>query len=604
MASTTSQLTSPDPVVEVRGLRVETDAGDAIVEDLSLSLGSGETLGVVGESGSGKTTAVLALLGHAQAGARIAKGEISVAGESLAVGDEKSARKLRGRLVSYVPQNPGTALNPSLRIGDAIAEMIRSEANGSQSTEAIGERLSGVGLPGDSEFQRRYPHQLSGGQQQRVCIAIALVCGPPVVVLDEPTTGLDVITQATILSELQRVRSEQGVAMVYVSHDLAVVAGIADRIAVFYAGRIVEEGPTEQIICHPRHPYTRGLLLSLPDHLKPRVLTAMPGVSVGVGGRPRGCSFAARCPVKISRCEEAMPDLLPVGEGHSARCIRAAEVKDPEAAPLPERPLRDTTHPLLAVKSLVAEHRGRSGSVIAAQDISFELARGECVGLVGESGSGKTTIARAIAGLHPISGGTILLDGEPLPSLAAKRSPAQRQRVQMIFQNPADALNPRHTVQTTIARPAQLLRKLGSAEALKEVDGLLDLVRLPKRTAHRYPTELSGGERQRVGIARALAAHPDVIICDEITSALDVSVQAAVLKLLGELRSDLGLSLLFITHDLGVVATIADRTLVLDRGLICEAGSTATVLDKAVNGYTQRLLEAAPSISHAMAGWA
>ena len=430
------------------------------------------------------------------------------------------------------------------------------------------------------------------------------MCEPRVVVLDEPTTGLDVITQAAILEELQRVRQVHGISMVYVSHDLAVVAQVAERIAVIYAGRVVEEGPTEQIICHPRHPYTRGLLLSLPDHLKPRALNAMPGVAVGVGDRPPGCSFAARCPFKVGRCEEAMPALIEVGRGHYVRCLRAAEITDPAPAPLSVRSLdAKTAVPLLAVDSLVAEHRTRSGSVIAARDVSFELARGECVGLVGESGSGKTTIARAIAGLHPISGGTITLDGEPLAGLAKRRSLVQRQRIQIIFQNPTDALNPRQTVQKAVARPAQLLRKLKSTEALAEVDRLLELVRLPKRVAHRYPTELSGGERQRIGIARALAARPDLIVCDEITSALDVSVQAAVLELLSDLRENLGLSLLFITHDLGVVATVAERTLVLDDGVICEAGSTATILGHPANAYTQRLLEAAPSMSHALAAW-
>lgn len=605
MVTAISQSSTRETVAEVRGVRIETDAGEAIIEDLSLKVLRGETLGIVGESGSGKTTAVLSFLGHAQSGSRIAAGEILVRGKQLDVADERTVRRLRGRVVSYVPQNPGTALNPSMRVGDAIAEIGRHGPGGKLSREAIVATLSGVGLPSDLEFQRRYPHQLSGGQQQRVCIAIALVCGASIVVLDEATTGLDVINQATILDELQRVRKKHGISMVCVSHDLAVVAQVADRIAVIYAGRVVEEGPAEHIICHPRHPYTLGLLLSLPDHLKPRALSAMPGVAVSVGDRPYGCSFAARCPFKIDECADAVPDLVELAGGHYARCLRPVAVTKPEPAAVAPCELHaSTANPLLTVRSLVVQHRTSVGPVIAARGISFQIARGECVGLVGESGSGKTTIARAIAGLHPISGGTMALDGKLLPVLANDRSLAQRRRIQIIFQNPADALNPRHTVESEIARPARLLRKLKSTELITEAHLLLDSVRLPRRIARRYPSELSGGERQRVAIARALAARPDLIICDEITSALDVSVQAAVLEVLGDLRRQLGVSLLFITHDLGVVATVADRMLVLDDGLICEAGNTATVLGRPASAYTQRLLKAAPSIYHAVARWA
>ncbi len=591
------------PVAELRDLRVETAAGDPIVEGLSLSLGRGQSLGIVGESGSGKTTAVLALLGFAQNGARIAGGEIRIAGEVLAAGSETAARKLRGRLVSYVPQNPGTALNPSLRIGQAIVEMLRSGDDKGMSEEEIGDTLESVGLPRDSEFQRRFPHQLSGGQQQRVCIAIALVRKPPIVVLDEPTTGLDVITQATILDELTRLRAEHGIAMVYVSHDLAVVAQIADQVAVMYAGRILEQGPTEQILTHPRHPYTRGLLMTLPDHLRPRRLQAMPGVALGVGEWPQGCSFAPRCPLRIDRCEQGVPELRRVSASHLARCLRAEEVDDPDPALLAPRSQDGASTPVLTVTSLVAEHRTRYGKVVAAKDVSFSISRGECVALVGESGSGKTTIARTIAGLHPIGGGEIELAGDALPGLARKRSVEERRRIQMIFQNPSDSLNAKHTISKVIARPARLLRGLSRKEADAEVRRLLSLVRLPERTADRYPMELSGGERQRVGIARALAAQPEVVVCDEITSALDVSVQAAVLDLLTELREELGLALLFITHDLGTVATVADRVLVLERGIVCETGPTATVLKHPKSSYTTDLLAAAPSISHTRSAW-
>ena len=386
-----------------------------------------------------------------------------------------------------------------------------------------------------------------------MCTAIAIVGGPPVVVLDEPTTGLDVVTQARVLDELLRLRDEEGVGMLYVTHNLAVVARIADHIAVMYAGRIVEQGPAGTVLRHPSHPYTRGLLASIPDHAMPRRLEPMGGVVAGVGERPPGCAFAPRCGQRRPHCDREVPPLEPVAPGHEVRCFewrRTPELRFERGDLAGERSGSEPV-PVLDVSGLRAEHRSRGGVVVAAKDVSMVLHRGECVALVGESGSGKTTIARAIAGLHPPAAGSIRLDGEPLSDHARDRSVEQRRRVQIIFQNPGDALNPRHSVHTTIARPLHVLRALPRGAAGSEVARLLEQVRLPQRVADRYPGELSGGERQRVGIARALAAGPDVVICDEITSALDVSVQAAVLKLLGDLRDELGLSMLFVTHDLG-----------------------------------------------------
>jgi peptide/nickel transport system ATP-binding protein len=394
--------------------------------------------------------------------------------------------------------------------------------------------------------------------------------------------------------------------MVYVTHDLAVVAQIADRIAVMYAGRIVEEGRGEEVLRAPRHPYTRGLLAAIPDHVRPRLLRPMPGIAVGVGDRPVGCAFAPRCPQRVDRCRSETPSLEPIGHAHAVRCFEWARTPGLDVTPLEAatRAVERGGAPVLEVRHLRAEHRSHRQTVVAASDVSFKLGRAVCVALVGESGSGKTTIARAIAGLHPIGGGEILLDGKPLPSLARHRTVEQRRRVQIIFQNPADALNPRHTVRSIIARPARVLCKKSKHEAGIEVDRLLEAVRLPARLAERYPEELSGGERQRVAIARALAASPEVLICDEITSALDVSVQAAVLSVLEALRDDLGLSLVFISHDLGVVATIADYVLVLEQGLVCEEGPPSALLSAPTHPYTQRLLAAAPSLTVAAEAWA
>jgi peptide/nickel transport system ATP-binding protein len=595
---------STENVLELSDLGVALRRGDEIVAGVDLTLGPGEILGLVGESGSGKTTTALALLGYHGDGVSPPTGALSIGGQALRM--DESMRRSRGAVISYVPQDPGRSLNPALRIADALNDVIRAHGRRSGSPADDGRRFESVGLPGRPEFARRFPHQLSGGQQQRVCIALALSCEPAVVVLDEPTTGLDVVTQNRIVAELLRLRDEQRISMVYVTHDLAVVAQIADRIAVMYAGRIVEEGRADVILRRPRHPYTRGLLASIPDHVRPRVLEPMPGIAVGVGERPSGCAFAPRCPQRTDRCVQEMPQLEQITELQQVRCLHWEETEQVKTTSLEYAARRgeEDRSAVLELQEVSASHRSGRETVVVARDVSFVVPRGSCVALVGESGSGKTTIARVIAGLHRFSTGRILVGGEPMPSRVQNRSTAQRRQVQLVSQNPADALNPRQTVRDAIGRPVQLLRGLDPTARRAEIQRLLDCVRLPTRIADRYPTELSGGERQRVAIARALAAEPTLILCDEITSALDVSVQAAVLKLLNDLRSDMGLSLLFITHDLGVVATVADEVLVLENGTICESGPTSAVLQGPQHPYTRRLLKAAPSISAAVAGWA
>ena len=590
-----------DLILQVSDLRVETDGAAAIIEDLSLSLAPGEVLGLVGESGSGKTTTGLALLGFTNPGTRIAAGRVEVAGHEMCDRPENGLRGLRGSLISYVPQDPAASLNPSLRVEQQLNEVLRAHAPERMSRQTIVDALERVQLPSDRYFRRRYPHQLSGGQQQRLAIAVALVCGPRVAVLDEPTTGLDVVTQARILEEVDRLRRDLGVGFIYVSHDLAVVAGIADRIAVMYAGRIVEEGPTGALIGDPRHPYTHGLISSVPDHVEPRALSGIPGVAVGVGDRPSGCAFAPRCSMRVAACDEGVPALTEAGTGRRVRCIRWQET--PEVTirrrSLPDPPDGSGVQPLLDVESLRATFGSRDREVVAADGVTFTMEMGECLALVGESGSGKTTIARCIVGLHRPAGGRLSFDGRALEPLARQRSKEERRRIQIVFQNPYESLNPRHTVEETIKSAALFFRRMGRSEARREVDELLGKVRLPGRLAARYPSELSGGECQRVAIARALAAQPDLLVCDEVTSALDVSVQAAVLELLNELRAELGLSLLFITHDLGVVASVADRVLVLQQGVVQERGSTTEILTAPQHAYTRRLTSSAPSLSAA-----
>jgi peptide/nickel transport system ATP-binding protein len=592
-----------EPLVSVAGLEVELEDGTSIVDEIDLAVHRGEIVGLVGESGSGKTTLALALLGFAKRGVRIARGRVCVGGRELTELNDKELRHLRGRVVSYVPQEPSTWLDPSYRIGAQVAEVVQSHTSRAGGGDLVERAFDRVGLPVRRDFLRRFPHQVSGGQLQRVAIALAIACEPQLVVLDEPTTGLDVVTQARFLREMHRLRDEAGATLVYVTHDLAVVSQLADRIAVMYAGRIVEEGLARDVLAAPKHPYTRGLVSSVPDHVAPRRLRGLPGVAVGPDERPRGCAFAPRCPQRVTRCEVSMPPLECVtsapaqGPGHRVRCYEWRRTPAVDRSPsLAGRGRSAAAAALLEVQRLRTIYRGRRESVVAARDVSFAVEPGECVALVGESGSGKTTVARCIVGLQEPDDGAVLLDGRRLAPKAGGRSREDRRRIQIIFQNPADSLNPRHRVREAVARPAQVLRGLASEKAYAEVAHLLDQVRLSAAVATRFPSQLSGGERQRVALARALAATPDLLVCDEITSALDVSVQAAVLDLLSSLRNELGLAMLFISHDLAVTSSVADRVIVLQRGEIKEQGAVANVLQRPADDYTRSLLAAAPRL--------
>jgi peptide/nickel transport system ATP-binding protein len=592
--------TATAPVIKVDDLCLALNTGEPVVQDVSFQVGAGEILGLVGESGSGKTTTALALLGYTRRGVHVRSGSIEVGGQSMTDRDQKSLRSVRGRVVSYVPQDPGGALNPSMRIGDSIMDVLRAHRSDAASDESVQAALSRVELGADPRFGHRYPHQLSGGQQQRVTIAMASVCEPPVAVLDEPTTGLDVLTQDRILTELSRLRDEDGMAMVYVSHDLAVVAKMADRIVVMYAGRVVENGPAADVIERPKHPYTKALVAAIPDFRHPRALQGIPGVSVGVGEWPDGCAFAPRCEHMEDRCCAGVPALEQANEAHAVRCVRWEELSLGERRPEGARiaaVASSTDDALLEVSGLTVQYR--QGNRPAVADVSFGIPQGRCVALVGESGSGKTTVGRCIAGLHEPTSGSIVFDGQQLAGSARRRSLDQRRRIQIVFQNPFESLNPRHRVSSSIERPLRVLRKLNHGDAEREVGELLERVRLPRRVANRFPIELSGGERQRVAIARALAAKPDLLVCDEVTSALDVSVQAAVLELLSELQRDLRLSMLFITHNLGVVACIGDSVLVMDQGTLRESGPCTQVLSSPTDDYTRRLLSAAPRLPDA-----
>jgi peptide/nickel transport system ATP-binding protein len=585
--------------VAVRDLQIEiASTGTPVVTDVTFGIAPGEILGVVGESGSGKTTVGLALLGHARRGLRIAHGSVLLGNRDILTLGEEQLRRLRGSAVSYVPQDPASSLNPALRIGLQLREVI--EAHGSHRDGAVSGRIAEmmreVALPDDRKFLRRYPHELSGGQQQRVGLAMAFANRPRLIVLDEPTTGLDVTTQAHVLSTVRDLAALHNVAAVYVSHDLAVVAALARQVAVMYAGRIVELGPAEELFRSAGHPYTRRLVGAIPRLTGGRSLVGIPGHAVSPGRRPRGCNFAPRCDFRIERCEAAMPPLLPIGPDHSARCIRVDVVRSGEqrrAGDLIDMPTPDEAEaPALRLTDVVASY----GRVEVLHSVSLAVAQHESVALVGESGSGKTTVARAIAGLHRNWTGTIALGGTSLQHSARQRSDDARRRIQYIFQNPYGSLNPRQTIGQIIEQPLRVFGTARGREADRRVAEMLERVSLTAAYASRYPDQLSGGERQRVAIARALVCDPTVLICDEVTSALDVSVQAAIVELLGNLQRDLGLSMLFITHNLPLVRSVAQRVAVMNQGTIVELGDVGQVLTNPHEHYTQQLLSDTPSL--------
>ena len=519
-------------VLEVRGLSIVTAArGVRIVDDLRWSLEEGHTVGVVGESGSGKTTTALALLGVVRRGLVVARGSVTVAGEQMLGRNEAELRRIRGRVIAYLGQNPASSLTPTMRVGRQVAETLRLTGPGERGS--VGRWLESFGLPGDRSFQRRYPHQISGGQQQRVALARAFASRPRIVVLDEPTTGLDAVTQDLVLTEIERLRDEMSLSVLIVSHDLAVVGRLADQILVMRKGEVVERGKLSEVLTDAGHEYTRTLLAATLDHR----------------------TVPAREPYRASR---------------------------PGAA--------------LRLEHVSASYRTARGRALAVEDVSFSVHPGQCVALVGGSGSGKTTIVRSVVGLHRPDAGCVYLNGVLQAPALGDRSPAERRRVQLIHQDPSGSLNPRRRVSDAIARPLQLGRGISRQEAKAEIGTLLERVRLSQSCADRLPSQLSGGERQRVAIATALAAAPEVLVCDEITSSLDTSVQATILDLVSELQRDLGLGVLFVSHDLGVVAHVADYVIVLDHGRVCEEGPVTDVLSTPRHGITSQLLASSPSL--------
>jgi peptide/nickel transport system ATP-binding protein len=579
------------PVASIENLTIETaPAGLAVLKEVTLSVRRGEILGLVGETGCGKTTLGLSLLGYVRPGLRHSAGRVLVEGRDLLSIGDRALRDLRGVVVSYVPQDPATSLNPGLRLAQQLEELLRVHGVRSrgQRQRRMSDLLGEVGLPREPRFLQRYPHQLSGGQQQRIAIAMAFACRPALVVMDEPTTGLDVATQALVLETVQSMRNQEGSAVVFVSHDLALVSGFVDRLAVMYAGEIVEAGPMRLLAADPRHPYTIGLLESVPDPEGARALTGIPGRSPGLRERSGGCQFAPRCPHVLPRCRSTDPQLVSVA-GRAARCLRAAELPSLRSR---RTALRESTAMSAGSAAIlhVEQLSARYGELQVLHEVTFGIRAGSSLAIVGESGSGKTTLARCLSGLHPDFTGKILYQSETLAAQARDRRQVIRRSIQQIFQNPYGSLNPRKTIGSLISQPIRFFFRSSRRSAREQAALLLERVGLEADYLDRYPHELSGGERQRVAIARALAAQPKLLICDEVTSSLDVSVQATIVNLLRDLQREQQMAMLFITHNLSLVPNIAEDVLVLYEGRVVEAGPVSQVVNRPTAVYTRTLL--------------
>ncbi|MGE4303675.1 MAG: ABC transporter ATP-binding protein [Novosphingobium sp.] len=578
-------------IAEARDLTVALDDSAVILSGANLRVGRGEIVALVGESGAGKTTLANAVLGHARAGARIVSGSVQVEGSDLLSLPAEELWRARGSLVAHVPQDPGTALDPLMRIGAHLDEMLSVHARDlkrGERQERIARAMAEVDLPATRDFLKRYPHQLSGGQQQRVLLALAFLLEPRLIVLDEPTTALDPHTEGRMVARVRDLCRRRGAGAIYVSHNLGVVRALAERVAVLYAGRVIEHAAAADLFARPLHPYSRGLVAAELDQHERRMPTAIAGRAPGLWDRPAGCAFAPRCPRATEACQQ-LPPLADAGYGGAVACVHpVAESAEPRPAVVTALASHDAA-PLLAIHDLSARRGNRS--ILA--DVAVTLRDGRTTALLGASGSGKTTLSRIIAGIDAAESGDATFRDALLAIDGSGRPIEQRRAIQYVFQNSTRALNPRHAIGTILTSAIRHLDGCDAAGARARAIELLGRVSLGAAVLDRRPADLSGGERQRVAIARALAGRPSLLICDEITSALDLSVQASILRTLDELREG-GMTLLLVTHDMGVVRTLADDVIVLEEGRVVEAGTVDAVLDRPISAAGKRLKPVQP----------
>ncbi|MEU8108851.1 ABC transporter ATP-binding protein [Nonomuraea muscovyensis] len=600
-------------ILEVRDLTVTFPGDIQAVRGVSYDVSRGEVLGIVGESGSGKSVTSLAIMGLLPRDAQVS-GSVKLHGRELIGVEEDELIKVRGKSISMIFQDPLSAFTPVYTIGDQIAEAVRVHqkvAKDKAARRAV-ELLDLVGIPHPDVRAKAFPHEFSGGMRQRAMIAMAIANDPDLLICDEPTTALDVTIQAQVLEVLKTAQRETGAGIVMITHDLGVIAGMADRVLVMYAGRPVEQGPVDELYYRPRMPYTMGLLASIPRiDGEEGPLVPIEGNPPSPAALPPGCPFAPRCPMHIDSCDEEEPPLTPIGGGRHVACIRSREIEHKgltgaDVFPVPVIPPSDVVRvpreqrpTVLELDGLVRHYplmkgavfKRRVGTVHAVDGISFDIAEGETLALVGESGCGKTTTLQQIMRLEPPQSGRVVVLGKDSSRLDRAARKSLRGDLQIVFQDPMAALDPRMPVGDIIAEP---LRAHGHKDVAARVTELLTLVGLAPEHAERYPQRFSGGQRQRIGIARALALDPKLLVLDEPVSALDVSIQAGVINLLEKLKNTLGLSYLFVAHDLAVVRHLADRVAVMYLGKIAEIGAVANVYDRPAHPYTQALLSAIP----------
>jgi peptide/nickel transport system ATP-binding protein len=575
------------------------------LRDVGFRIGRHESFGLVGESGCGKSTTALAISRYLPRNGRITSGHISVGGRDLMSMGREELRLLRARSISTVYQEPMRALNPSIRVGRQVAEVFEIlDAGKSEALERAEAALKTVQIADPGRVMKTYPHQLSGGTLQRVVIAMAIAVDPILLILDEPTTALDATVEAEVLDLIAGLREQFGTAVMVISHNLAVIAKMCDRVGVMYAGEIVEQGPVGQVFDDPRHPYTVGLLRCVPRRGQRKdlhQLDTIPGFLPGPEEVPAGCVYAPRCGLADHRCRTSNPPVVDLGSGRTSQCFKydqARELPWATSQDLVTTSRRRFDEPLIRVEHASKTFPGPHGErVQALVDVDLEVFPGETLGIVGESGCGKTTLARVLVGLTaPDPGSVVEVAGRHVGSVAAKRTPEELRLLQIVFQNPDSALNRRHSVRHIITRPLIKFARLAGEERERRLDEIVGSVRMEPRHLPMRPAQLSGGLKQRVAIARAFAGSPTVLVCDEPTSALDVSVQAAVLNLLVDLQKREDVAYVFISHDLGVVRYLSDRIVVLYLGWIMEYGPAESVFAGPHHPYTEALLSAVPTL--------